>query len=823
MPQAKCGFQKVSTDFAVNYVRDQFIKNQLTQTNIGSEQECISGTPSVSGFINPNLQSGAQDALDPQIYQSGIVRVCATSNPGGPGEDSRWIDVGNCGDERIKCYLDEDSIDRSLSVGNEITRQTTREDLNLIAERTGIIDEFKLWIIELREQFRKLRAGGSDSEQITLANSILKHVRDIRTEAQEPDSPGIILDIDEVVLDIVEIEATKEIVKQEIIQKQVLSLESIEPEDEILDLESFEVSTDSTRDATDVEKLQQRMREVGFDRCEQYAEDILRISEEEGIDELLITAIIMQESSCNSNAVKGNSFGLMGITEGAFDQFCSGKIDGVADSFDLIGPSSITAVKNIQCGAKVLKGKYNLFNQGTCLVNDDCRHPFASQPSSLSATVDCIEFADPPYCNYIYDCDLRNTELYSSWDAALRAYNGWDCKGDNFYVENVNDKYESLQRVSVSNIITVSSSGSASSGNEEDIRQFLESEGIKIAQDANLFTLSDEHILTLGLIGQVTKDKRSEEVEVTKFEDGVVFMNIDDVFFDTSCPTGLSPDSITGYEILQDCSGELDKFFTSAVEFNDLTFFDFSSIEEYEVVIDSGKVNQYWRSIAPGQLTFENIKLYFGEDFQISVETEEIIVYFASFNGELTLEELERREVAIRGLLENEGISINRGAIYQPDISTFSNNCQDQVKQFTVGIDCQGTCIAGLTDDTVISLLKFVRSDRIQNSLGIEISGAAETFNRFGCPVHDTDSGHHQGWKVDISYPNNVVNIAKQNYDNGDSNFGINYGINLNSIERFSLEPANNPNHFDIKFAQTGGKIPYSINYASWNPDEVLV
>ncbi|MEK6925995.1 MAG: transglycosylase SLT domain-containing protein [Nanoarchaeota archaeon] len=112
--QTECGFKQVSTDFGLNYITEKYIQEQSDKRNIKTAKECVQGTPSIYSFANPNPQAGASEFVNPDIYNSGITRICATNNPGG-GDDSspdksRWISVGYCDDKTMICWLDTKSI-----------------------------------------------------------------------------------------------------------------------------------------------------------------------------------------------------------------------------------------------------------------------------------------------------------------------------------------------------------------------------------------------------------------------------------------------------------------------------------------------------------------------------------------------------------------------------------------------------------------------------------------------------------------------------------------------------------------------------------------
>jgi len=118
--QDECGFGKVSTSFAVDYISDKYAAEQAEE-NIKTSKECVAGTPSLYSLGQPNLQAGAEEAVEPELYNQGIVRVCSTYNPGrqvdANGEYDttnstydRWKDVGYCDDTTLRCWLDTESV-----------------------------------------------------------------------------------------------------------------------------------------------------------------------------------------------------------------------------------------------------------------------------------------------------------------------------------------------------------------------------------------------------------------------------------------------------------------------------------------------------------------------------------------------------------------------------------------------------------------------------------------------------------------------------------------------------------------------------------------
>ncbi len=120
-----CGFKVSSTSFALNYAKDKAVEDMATN-KVTSERECISGSASVWGLATPNLQQAAEQTIDPQLYNYGVIRICASDNPGKGVEPSRWKEVGYCDDTGIKCWVDENSVKKAIT-GKGIENQTISE------------------------------------------------------------------------------------------------------------------------------------------------------------------------------------------------------------------------------------------------------------------------------------------------------------------------------------------------------------------------------------------------------------------------------------------------------------------------------------------------------------------------------------------------------------------------------------------------------------------------------------------------------------------------------------------------------------------------
>lgn len=127
--QDKCGFKSVSTSAALNYAKDTAVSNQATETVV-SEGTCVSGSTNLGSLLTPNIQQAATEAVNPAIYNQGIIRVCANENPGKSVDPARWSDVGYCDDKTIRCWLDTQSVKNAIK-GKGIENYTLQQIQNL--------------------------------------------------------------------------------------------------------------------------------------------------------------------------------------------------------------------------------------------------------------------------------------------------------------------------------------------------------------------------------------------------------------------------------------------------------------------------------------------------------------------------------------------------------------------------------------------------------------------------------------------------------------------------------------------------------------------
>lgn len=140
----ECGFGKVTSSYLINSIADSYAESQII-TGIKNSKECVAGTPSLISAVNPSLQAGAQEIIEPAIYNHGIIRVCSSENPGKrilpSGEFDttnstfdKWKEVGYCDDPTIKCWLDTSSV-KDVIQNKQIEEDVLKEvDLNVLGE-----------------------------------------------------------------------------------------------------------------------------------------------------------------------------------------------------------------------------------------------------------------------------------------------------------------------------------------------------------------------------------------------------------------------------------------------------------------------------------------------------------------------------------------------------------------------------------------------------------------------------------------------------------------------------------------------------------------
>lgn len=147
--QEECGFRQVTTDFGLDMIQKSYVEEQASKSDITSEKECISGSPSALPLVSPNLQSGLEESIDPEISLRGIVRICASTNPAnGIGNNSRWRDVGYCGEPSLRCWLDVDSVRSDL----EDLQDFTGDQISILNQSLDLLNGTRLGYEQVRKE-----------------------------------------------------------------------------------------------------------------------------------------------------------------------------------------------------------------------------------------------------------------------------------------------------------------------------------------------------------------------------------------------------------------------------------------------------------------------------------------------------------------------------------------------------------------------------------------------------------------------------------------------------------------------------------------------
>ncbi len=188
--QVECGFQQVSTSLAVDYLQDQYLADEINK-NVTTESDCISGSANIYSILNPNIQNAVSDVINPELYNQGITRICATDNPGigsdpyAESETSRWVEVGYCGDKNLKCWLDTKNIKDILdspdlaayltngtttTLGNT-TLDNVRDNYLSILLGTGYLTEDKF-----ADVLKEIKSKENPNDKLTLISEVMSKI-----------------------------------------------------------------------------------------------------------------------------------------------------------------------------------------------------------------------------------------------------------------------------------------------------------------------------------------------------------------------------------------------------------------------------------------------------------------------------------------------------------------------------------------------------------------------------------------------------------------------------------------------------------------------
>lgn len=165
----ECGFKEVSTSFAVDYLSDLYVADEAGNTNITSQDKCISGTASLYSVIDLNLQNIFENLVNPELYTQGIVRTCSSDNPGAGTNEENWEKVGYCDDKTVGCWINIESVENAIEALN-----LEENTLNNLANASHqYLSEDYLTDTEFESAREKIKGEASSSERINYISSIL--------------------------------------------------------------------------------------------------------------------------------------------------------------------------------------------------------------------------------------------------------------------------------------------------------------------------------------------------------------------------------------------------------------------------------------------------------------------------------------------------------------------------------------------------------------------------------------------------------------------------------------------------------------------------
>jgi len=167
--QEECGFKQVTTSLALDYLNDQFVQNEVENTEIKTEVECISGGNNIYSFVSPNLQGGATEFANPDISQRGITRVCSSGVPDGLVEEmSKWVRVGYCDDTNLGCWIDKDSVENAITFAGaeeETLSKLSSETLNRLAGGSMNIEAYNNNVEKVKLNIAEIEKSGDRTKE----------------------------------------------------------------------------------------------------------------------------------------------------------------------------------------------------------------------------------------------------------------------------------------------------------------------------------------------------------------------------------------------------------------------------------------------------------------------------------------------------------------------------------------------------------------------------------------------------------------------------------------------------------------------------------
>jgi len=381
----ECGFGSVSSQFSLQYLKDQLIKNEISE-QITTQEQCL---PSNSYYT-------------PGFVQSGVRRVCSVYDPDGVGDG--YVYVGTCGydsNERFlgDCYLYAKDIklyDLNYSVTDTVSKKIIDDRQNFTQSDIKLANED---IAKLQTESQSAMTAQSKEKIIAEYRALIESNINEDITAK---SYNEIAKIYESLADAAVIPEVFELLqKLNVIPKIVTNLQDLPQLMRYLNDNSISVNSRSC---------------LCGDSCEEYASYILSNSQAYNVDPILILALMMQESSCKYDLTSSaGAIGLMQLMPKTANDVC-----GLPENY-LSGKQNIA--NNIGCGINVLVNKYQTYSNG---LSEDALKNLCTDSNIRNK-----------YANY------------RGWEAALRGYNGWGCNPSTAainYVEEVVSRYNELNQ-----------------------------------------------------------------------------------------------------------------------------------------------------------------------------------------------------------------------------------------------------------------------------------------------------------------------------------------------------------------------------------------
>ncbi|MEK6817002.1 MAG: hypothetical protein AABY09_05285, partial [Nanoarchaeota archaeon] len=197
----KCGFGKVSTSFAINYVNDLIVAEEAKR-KISSEEECSpsnpSGSPGVlavasttqAGVTPPGLLGAIGVASD--FASTGIKRICAIDNPGKATNPLDFKVVGSCGKDSYGNMLGSCWIDmRSVSVKDVERMDTIKKVLDeATLQKSKELAGIKDILDKAASQAKMAELDAQPQATCRDMYSVLLGYRDLESRSLDPDTAG---------------------------------------------------------------------------------------------------------------------------------------------------------------------------------------------------------------------------------------------------------------------------------------------------------------------------------------------------------------------------------------------------------------------------------------------------------------------------------------------------------------------------------------------------------------------------------------------------------------------------------------------------------